>query len=143
MEHIPCLWIRRLNIIKMSNFLKKERKYPDSFFKATNTMILGFPGASVVKNPRVMQKTQETQVLSLSRKVPWRKAWQPTPVFLPGDSHGQRSLAGYSPQVHKESDMTKATEHTCTMMPKSDKEKKNTDQYPNTPQRGLQSQCNC
>ena len=31
------------------------------------------------------------------RKIPWRRAWQPTPVFLPGESHGQRSLAGYSP----------------------------------------------
>ena len=30
-------------------------------------------------------------------KMPWRKKWQPTPVLLPGDSHGQRSLAGYSP----------------------------------------------
>ena len=30
-------------------------------------------------------------------KIPWRMAWQPTPVFLPGESHGQRSLAGYSP----------------------------------------------
>jgi len=31
------------------------------------------------------------------RKIPWRKAWRPIPVFLPGESHGQRSLAGYSP----------------------------------------------
>ena len=30
-------------------------------------------------------------------KIPWRRAWQPTPIFLPGESHGQRSLAGYSP----------------------------------------------
>ena len=30
-------------------------------------------------------------------KIPWRRAWQPTLVFLPGESHGQRSLAGYSP----------------------------------------------
>jgi len=30
-------------------------------------------------------------------KIPWRRAWQPTPVFLPGESHGKRSLAGYSP----------------------------------------------
>ena len=36
---------------------------------------------------------------------------QPTPVFLPGESHEQRSLAGYSPWGHKESDMTEATEH--------------------------------
>ena len=34
-------------------------------------------------------------------KILWRKAWQPIPVFLPGESHGQRSLAGYSPWVHK------------------------------------------
>jgi len=31
------------------------------------------------------------------RKIPWRRAWQPAPVFMPGESHGQRSLAGYSP----------------------------------------------
>ena len=41
--------------------------------------------------------------------IPWRRAWQPTPVVLPGESHGQRSLAGYSPQGRKESDMTEAT----------------------------------
>ena len=36
------------------------------------------------------------------RKILWRRAWQPTPVFLPGESHGQRSLVGYSPWDHKE-----------------------------------------
>ena len=40
-------------------------------------------------------------------KVPGRRAGQPTPVFLPGESHGQESLTGYSPQGHKDSDMTK------------------------------------
>ena len=44
------------------------------------------------------------------RKIPWRRAWQPTPV-LPGESYGQRSLAGYSPQSRKELDTTEATEH--------------------------------
>ena len=38
--------------------------------------------------------------------IPGRKAWQPAPVFLPGESHGQRSLAGYSPRGRKESDTT-------------------------------------
>ena len=37
-------------------------------------------------------------------KIPWRRKWQPTPVFLPGESHGQRSLAGYSPWGHTELD---------------------------------------
>ena len=35
------------------------------------------------------------------RRIPWSRAWQPTPVFLPGNSHGQRSLEGYSPGGHK------------------------------------------
>ena len=35
-------------------------------------------------------------------KIPWRREWQPTPVFLPEESHGQRSLAGYSPWDHKQ-----------------------------------------
>ena len=39
-------------------------------------------------------------------KIVWRRKWQPAPVFLPGKSHGQRSLAGYSPWACKESDMT-------------------------------------
>ena len=39
-------------------------------------------------------------------KIPWRRKWQPTPVFLPGKSHGLRSLAGYSPWGRKESAMT-------------------------------------
>ena len=38
-------------------------------------------------------------------KIPWRSKWQPTPVFLPGKSHGQKSLLGHSPWGHKESDM--------------------------------------
>ena len=40
------------------------------------------------------------------RKIPWRRKWQPTPVFLPGESHGQRSLAGYSSRGRKEADTT-------------------------------------
>ena len=39
-------------------------------------------------------------------KVPWRRKWQPTPVFLPGKSHGQKSLTGYGPWGRKESDIT-------------------------------------
>ena len=51
-------------------------------------------------------------------KIPWRRAWQPTPVFLPGESHGQRSQAGYSPLGCKESDMTEATQHAHTNISK-------------------------
>ena len=39
-------------------------------------------------------------------KIPWRRKWQPTPILLPGKSHGQRSLVSYSPRGHKELGMT-------------------------------------
>ena len=45
-------------------------------------------------------------------KIPWRREWQPTPVFLPGESHGQRSLVRYCSQGGKESDMTEVTQHS-------------------------------
>ena len=44
---------------------------------------------------------QETWVQSLGQEIPWKRKWQPALVFLPGKSHGQRSLAGYSPWGHK------------------------------------------
>ena len=44
----------------------------------------------------------------LGRKISWRRKWQPTPVFLPGEFHGQRSLVGSSPQSHKELVTTEA-----------------------------------
>ena len=57
----------------------------------------------------------ETRVQSLSREDPWRKKSQPTLVFSPGESHGQKSLAGYSPWRHKESDPTaQLSTHTNT-----------------------------
>ena len=65
-------------------------------------------GGAVVKNPSATQETQEMWVQSLGWENPWRRKWQPTPVFLPGKFHGQRSLAGYSPQGHEESDRTEA-----------------------------------
>ena len=43
---------------------------------------------------------------SIPEKISWRRRWQPTPVLLPGESHGQRSLVGYSPWGRKELDTT-------------------------------------
>ena len=63
----------------------------------------------MVKILPAMQETQETQVRSLGWEEPWRRAWQPTSVTLPRESHGQRSLAGCSPWGDKELDTTEAT----------------------------------
>ena len=70
---------------------------------------LGFSSGSEVKNLPALQQAQETQVQSLGWEDPLVKGMQPTPVCLPGKSHGQRSLAGDSPWGCKESDTTEAT----------------------------------
>ena len=61
---------------------------------------------------RICLQCRRPRFYSWVGKIPWRRKWQPTPVFLPGESHGQRSLVGYSPWGCKELDTTEATEHT-------------------------------
>ena len=56
------------------------------------------------------------------RKIPWRREWLPTPVFLPREFHGQRSLTGYSSWGHKESDTTEQLTFTHTHHLKSNVE---------------------
>ena len=65
--------------------------------------IRDFLVAQTVKN---LPKHRKPRFDPLVGKVLWRREWQPTPVFLPGEAHGQRSLAGYSPWDHKELDTT-------------------------------------
>ena len=76
---------------------KSQTQLSDFHFHFTSLV------AQMVKNLLAMQ---ETHVQSLGQDDPLEKEWQPNPIFLPGESHGQRSLAGYSPWGHKESDTT-------------------------------------
>ena len=76
----------------------------------------GFPGGAVVKNMSANAgDAGDTGLITgpshWVKKIPWKRKWQPTPVFLPGKSHRPRSLAGYSPGGCKESD---TTEHAHT-----------------------------
>ena len=61
---------------------------------------MGFPGGGNVGDAR------DVGFNPWVGKIPWRRKWEPTPVFLPGEFHGQRSLVGYSPWGCKESDTT-------------------------------------
>ena len=70
--------------------------------------------ALVVKNPPANTGDVRLGFDPWVGKISWRRAWQPTPVFLLGESHGQRSLAGSSPWDCTESDTTKVTQHTGT-----------------------------
>ena len=69
--------------------------------------MLGFPGGSSGKEPACQcRRHRRCGFDSWVRKIPWRRAWQSTTVFLPGESHEQRSLVGYSPWSCKELDKT-------------------------------------
>ena len=72
----------------------------------------GFPGGSVGKESTCNAGDAGSHKFSPRvGKIPWKTAWQHTPVFLSGDFHGQRSLVGYSPQGPKEPDTTEETEY--------------------------------
>ena len=60
--------------------------------------------AQIVKN--LLAMWERPRFIPWVRKIPWRREWQPIPVFLPGEFHGQKSLAVYSPWCRKEPDMT-------------------------------------
>ena len=73
---------------------------------------MGFPGNTTGKEPTSQCRRHSRCVFDLLVwKIPWRRKWQPTPVFLPGESHEQRSLRDYGPQGYTESDTTEVTEH--------------------------------
>ena len=88
------LWkrARRSQSPQPSDLTCKDSRTHSSVSVITHQEEQGFPGGSVVKNPPLMQETQEM--------------WEPTPVFLPGKFHRQRSLAGYHPWGCRQSDAT-------------------------------------
>ena len=69
--------------------------------------IVGFPGdASSKESACQSRRSKRLRFDTWVGKIPWRRNWQPTSVFLPGKLHGQRSLEGYSPWGTEESKMT-------------------------------------
>jgi len=85
-----------------------------NYCSAINSKLLDFPGGTSGKESTCQCMGCKRRRLDLwVGKIPWRREWQPTPLFLSGKSTGQRSLAGCSPWGHKELDMTEHT-HTHT-----------------------------
>ena len=76
---------------------------------------MGFPGGASGEEPTCQCRSYKKHGLDpWVGKIPWRRKWQPTPVFLPAESHGQRSLVGHNPWGHKELDMTERLTPTHT-----------------------------
>ena len=101
-----CVWL---------NTGRSHQRNLETWASVLSLPVTGLPDGSAVKNLPAIQEMQE---MCISWSLGWEdlleEAWQPTPVFLPGESCGQRSLVGYSPWGHRESDTTAATEHPHT-----------------------------
>ena len=81
-----------------------------NWFFASDGQSIGVPGGASGKEPTCQCRRHKRHRFNpWVRKIPWRRAWQPTPVSLPEESHGQRNLVGYSAWGYEESNMTEAT----------------------------------
>ena len=100
-------------IFKYTNFSETDREIvPLTSICVIPRIEVASQVAQLVKNLSAQcRRHKRCRLDPWVRKIPWRRKWQPTPVFLPRKSHGQRSLVGYSPWGHKESD---TTEHAHT-----------------------------
>ena len=86
--------------------------FPSAFI----TVLVLFPLPSWLSGKEATCQCRRHGFYPWVRKVPWRRKWQPTPVFLPGESHGQGSLAGYSPWGGKELDTTEQLTATLSLL---------------------------
>ena len=100
--------LKSLTVLKISTNCYSDIKwFPSSDIILTKqsfsniTMCLGFPDCSDSKE---CLQCRRLRFDSCVKKIPWKREWPPTPVFLPGEFHGLRSVAGYSPQGCKEWD---------------------------------------
>ena len=73
---------------------EKRREVKDKGEREIYNQLRASMVAQMIKN---LPAVQQIQIQSLGQKIPWRRKWQPTPVFLPGKSHEQWSMLGYSP----------------------------------------------
>ena len=95
------------------NDIKYELMFKLSFSFAFNSALYVQVGSSEGK--ATAYNTGDLVFNPWVRKIPWRRQWQPTPVFLPGKSHGLRSLVGYNPWGHKELDTTERLHFTTAL----------------------------
>ena len=81
--------------------------------KVFSSLSLVFSSLTLI-SPMIWQISRASNRRCIFGNIPWGREWLPTPVFLPGEFHGQRSLAGCSPWGFKESDMTEWLTHCYT-----------------------------
>ena len=101
-----------ISLVILVDVKNQEKEKHNQFFILKWARFVPFPPISFLRASLMDQVVKnlpaiwETQVQFLVGKIPWRREWQPTPVFLPEKVHGQSSLVSYSPWGRKESDTT-------------------------------------
>ena len=112
-----CLSLSYLLHCGVLSLSSKYRSHSGSFWFSSRYYCSLCVGGASGKEPTCLCRRRKRQGFDPQiRKISWRRAWQPTPVFLPREFHVQRNLSGYSPQGHPESEMTEvteATQHAC------------------------------
>ena len=120
-KHCPQCWFESVNYIGpchlplqgldhvLMQLLAFNTPSKESMVESRNETfcIQGLPSGARDKEPACQhRRCKRLEFDPWVGMIPWRRAWQPTPVFLPGEPHGQRSLAGYNPWGHRELDKT-------------------------------------
>jgi len=83
--------------VKARRNKRENNQTPRHFLYENYLKQLGFPGGPSGEDPTCQCRRHKRSGFDpWVGKIPWKRAWQPTPVFLPGESHGQRTLASYS-----------------------------------------------
>ena len=105
-----CHCICFLNIVfkpafSLSSFTFIKKLFISSSFSFIRVVLSAW-ASLMAQRLKCLPAMWETGFDPWVEKIPWRRKWQPTPVFLPGESHGRRSLVGYSPRGRKESNTT-------------------------------------
>ena len=102
-EQAPGVRVGQGSLVCCSPWVTKSQTWLSDWTELNWTANNGFPGGSAVKNPSDNERDMFDPCVG---KIPWSRKWLPTPVLLPGKSHGQRSLPGYSLWVAEELDVT-------------------------------------
>ena len=104
--------VKNLPAMEETRFDSWVGKFPWRRDRLPTPVVLGFHGGSDGKEPNAGD-IKRHGFDSWVRKILWRREWQPFPVFLPGKSHGQRSLVEYSPWSCRELDTTEQLSREC------------------------------
>ena len=121
----PCALMKSSKLLQVASRALQDLMAPYSFSILPTTTVFfkwhwptfASPMAQAVRDPLQCKKHKRHGFNPWVRKIPWRRKWQPTPVFLPGKSRVQRGLADYSSWDHKESEWLITGAHTHTSWP--------------------------